>query len=273
MRILAYKKRVIIFLIIAAIAVWCGSCRMRGYYSPKWEKKDILAVLDKKELGKADYDFLFSQTGLGKSAVDELISSGRGEELYGFAEQYFEKPEYDESFMFFPIVITEQKEDFTEIAPLHKGDVLVSLTTHTLGFRHGHAGIVINGETGKTLEHMVLGQPSQFSNVSGWRGYPTFAVLRYKDSEIAAAAADYAEKNLTGLVYNPLAGIIKKDKSDENPLSWSHCSHLVWQAYFAAGADIDGNGGQIVLPKDILSCPDMEIVQIYGINPEKYKNR
>lgn len=265
-----HKKKIIIFLIIAVICAHCISCQMRGYYKPEWAKKDISAALSKEHKTKSDYEFLFAQTGLGKSAVDDLISEGKTEEIYEFSKQYFNGCEYEGEFIFFPVVTAEQKKGaLTRIAPLRRGDVLVSLSTYALGFRHGHAGMVLNGETGLTLEHMVLGSVSKTGRVYSWRSYPTLAVLRYKDAEIAEKAADYAEEKLLGIDYNPLAGIIKKDKSDENPVSSSQCSHLVWQAYKAVGADIDGNGGRLVLPGDLLSCEDFEIVQIYGLKPPK----
>ncbi len=264
------KKKIIILGIIVFIAFYIASCKMGGYYAPTWGKQDISATLDKENKTKEDYAFLYSQTGLGKSAIDTLLKEGKKAEIEEISRQYFEEAEYETEIMFFPIVMTEQKKGAPlKVAPLERGDVLVSLTTYTLGFRHGHAGMVLNGETGEILEHLVLGETSKTGKVYGFRSYPTFAVLRYKDKAVAEAAADYAEENLVGIPYNPLAGIIKKDKSDEKPISSSQCSHLAWQAYKAAGADIDGNGGVLVLPKDFLKCRDFEIVQIYGIKPPK----
>jgi uncharacterized protein YycO len=49
----------------------------------------------------------------------------------------------------------------------------------------------------------------------------------------------------------------------------THCSHLVWQAYKAAGMDIDGSGW-LVLPADIASDDDLDVVFAYGFDP---KNR
>lgn len=262
------KKILIIVIGIIAISLWCVSCMRSAYYAPKWEKRDISSVIKKEEKTKEDYEFLFSQTGLGKSAIDELLEKGKEEEIYKFYEQYFKECDYEREFLFFPIVAIEAKTGAPlKIAPLKRGDVLVSLTTHSLGFRHGHAALVSNGETGKIIEHLVLGEVSSYSSIYGWNQYPTFALLRYKNAEIAEKAVDFAEEKLLGIPYNPLAGLIKKDKSGENPISSSHCSHLVWQSFYAAGADIDGNGGKLVMPGDFLKCKDFEIVQIYGIKP------
>lgn len=270
-RLKKFKKKIVILLFFVAVVVWwCVSCSMTAYYVPEWDKADISSAIEKDGFSEEDYEFLFRQTGLSKSAVDDLTETGRKEELYDFADQYFEKVEYERDFLFFPIVACEVKKgEPVKVAPLKRGDVLVSLTTHTLGFRHGHSAIVTNGKTGEIIEHMVLGEVSAYSYINGWLDYTTLAVLRYKDSEIAEKAATFAEENLVGVPYNPLAGVIKKDKSGEENISSSHCSHLVWQAFCGAGADIDGNGGKFVFPGDFLKCDDFEIVQIYGIKPRK----
>ena len=265
-----HKKKIIVILIITAISARCISCELNARFAPDWKRQDISETLEKESLNEKDYTFLFSQTGLGKDAIDDLIKSGNKAKIYDFSEQYFEKPEYKKDFMLFPFIATEQKTDsLTEIAPLRDGDILISLTTYTMGYRHGHAGIVVNGKTGRTVEHTVFGERSDYGNADTWREYTTFAVLRYKDSDIAKKAAEYAEEKLIGIFYTPLAGFFKKDKQDENPVSSSMCSHLVWQAYIAVGADIDGDGGNLVMPSDFLKCPDLEIVQIYGIDPER----
>lgn len=235
---------------------------------PDGEKRDISDVLAKKSKTNDDYKFLFSQTGLGKSAIEELMAEGKTDEIYEFSEQYFAPCDYDTEYIAFPFVATEVKTSRpTKIVPLKRGDVLVSLTTRAMGYRHGHAGMVLDDETGKTLEHMVIGETSAYGRTYSWKYYPTFAVLRHKNPQIALKAAEYAEENLIGISYNPFAGIIKKDKQDENPISSSQCAHLIWQAYKVVGADIDGDGGFMVLPGDFLKCEDFEIVQIYGINP------
>lgn len=264
------KKKILIFLAAALLAAHIASCESKSFYEPKTQKQDIGAVLEKEEKTKSDYDFLFSQTGLSKSAIDELLENGKEKKIYEISEQYFSSGSYEREAIFFPIVAAEQRTDGAAVlAPLKRGDILISLSTHTLGFRHGHAGMVLNGKTGEILEHFVIGETSKKGRAYSFRCYPTLAVLRFKDQKVANAAADYAEENLIGIVYNPLAGIIKKDKSDEEIISSSQCAHLVWQAYKAVGVDIDGNGGRMVLPADFLKCKDLEIVQIIGIKPPK----
>ncbi len=61
--------------------------------------------------------------------------------------------------------------------------------------------------------------------------------------------------------------------SDDDTIKSSHCSHIVWQAYMAAGCDIDSDKGFVVTPKDIAMSDELKIVQIFGINPKEYKDR
>lgn len=262
-----HKKIIILIFLVAGIFLWCKGCTDKAHFTPNWEKKDISGVLAKEKLTAADYKFLSAQTGLSKTAIDDFLSSGKPDEITAFQNQYFKRCEYDTESVFFPVVMTEVRRKPTKIASVKKGDVLVSLTTYTLGFRHGHAGIVLDGETGKTLESTELGEVSSIGNLQSWKYYPTFAILRCKDEELAAKAADYAEKNLIGVSYNPFAGVFGKDKSGEKPVSSTQCAHIVWQAYKAVGADIDGNGGIFVFPGDFLKSDLFEIVQIYGIAP------
>ena len=79
-------------------------------------------------------------------------------------------------------------------------------------------------------------------------------------------------KHLIDIEYSLFAGITDKDMSDNDKID-SHCAHIVWQAYKAAGKDIDKDGGIIVTPNDIATCKDLEVVQIYGIDPEDYSDR
>ena len=123
------------------------------------------------------------------------------------------------------------------------------------------------------LEHMSIGNTSCVTSAKNWGKYPGFVVLRYPDTDVATKAADYAREHLLNIDYNIFAGIIKKDKSDEQKPESSHCSHIVWQAYMAMGIDIDRDGGPLVTPYDVAMCKELRVVQIYGIHPENYTQR
>ena len=95
-------------------------------------------------------------------------------------------------------------------------------------------------------------------------------ILRHKNEDISHKAAEYAINNLSGIDYSIFAGLYDKDKSNDKKVDASHCSHIVWQAYKAAGFDIDSDKGKIVTPYDIAMCGDFDLVQIFGINPLNY---
>jgi len=150
---------------------------------------------------------------------------------------------------------------------LQPGDILVTMSTHTLGYRHGHAALVIDENT--TLESTVIGTESEFCPVSAWRTYADYAVLRVKDAPpgLRQAVAEYAGINLYGMPYNLTAGIWGDKTADLNteriPVQ---CAYLVWCAWNAFGYDLDSDGGRIVTPADLLESELVEIVESRGIN-------
>lgn len=90
--------------------------------------------------------------------------------------------------------------------------------------------------------------------------------LRLKDvpAQTRAEIADYARENLTGVPYRLSAGMWDAPGTQ--------CAHLVWSAYSRFGYDLDSDGGRIVTPKDLYESPLLEIVQIYGMEEDVFKN-
>ena len=117
---------------------------------------------------------------------------------------------------------------------------------------------------------MSVGNTTVLSHAQKWGSYPAFAVLRYPDEKTAKKAAEFAKEKLTDVPYSIFAGLIEKDKSKNEEISSSHCSHIVWQAYKAVGADLDSNGGKIVTPKDLAKSKKLKLVQIFGLNPKEF---
>lgn len=58
------------------------------------------------------------------------------------------------------------------------------------------------------------------------------------------------------------------DAAEPQPVGGTQCAHLIWRAYAQFGYDLDSNGGWIVTPKDLANCPDLEVVQVYGMDPD-----
>ena len=244
------------------------------FYQVSYPKENISEVLAKDSLTEEDYTLLFKQTGLSPYVSAKLIESGNKDLLLKMNELYLNTPEIKTDFVAFPVTASERNlNQITPLADLKKGDILVTFNTHTLDWRHGHCGMVLDEEKGILLEHMSIGNPSCLTYAKNWGGYPSFVVLRYSEESVSEKAAEYAREHLVGIDYNILAGVLKKDKSDEEIPESSHCSHIVWQAYKAAGIDIDPNGGIFVTPLNIAMSDKLQVVQLYGLNPEKYKDR
>lgn len=264
------KKKVfmicIVYGIIAAYFASLFYIETLAYTYPKSPRQDLSEVAGKTaaQLTDEDYRFIYSQTGLGRPAVDSLSSLDL---LYGYQESYYSAPDFCCN-MNSPVSFEERIIGTpAKLAPLENGDILVTNSSHVLSWRNGHAAIVVDAENCVTLEAVVIGQNSKTQTVSKWAGYPNFAVLRLKNADkserdkIARSAMD----NLNDIPYNVFIGLFPMKYSEIGKVRGTQCAHLVWQAYASFGYDIDSNNGLIVTPLDIYRSDLFEIVQTYGI--------
>lgn len=221
----------------------------------------------------SDYDTLFLQTGLGRSAVDKLIDAGNFDAISNAQDAFFAPPDTDCT----PLLGWFTREDrlvggsSTPPLDLQPGDILLTLSTHSAGWRHGHAGLVIDSET--TLESLVLGTDSTLTGVSHWSKYSNYAVLRPKDvtPELQQQVAQFALSSLHGVPYRLLSGFLGPKAPDPDaPQFGLHCSYLVWYAWNHFGYDLDSDGGRLVSTCDLLHSDQLEIVQLYGMDPREF---
>ncbi len=244
------------------------------FYEPEYKRADISEIIRSESISGDDYMLIYKQTGVSPYAAKELIEKGEFNLLERLNKLYFEKPEVELNYIAYPFTAEEvNTTQTTPIVDLKNGDVLITFNTHTLDWRHGHCGLVVDAEKGILLEHMSVGETSCLTDAKDWGSYPAFLVLRHNNEEMATKAADFAYENLLDIDYNIFAGLINKDKSKNSVVDSSHCSHIIWQAYKAVGVDLDYNGGQIVTPMDISLSDSLEVVQIYGIDPKDYAER
>ncbi len=157
---------------------------------------------------------------------------------------------------------------------VRQGDILVSMSTHTLGWRHGHCGIVTGEAPCDTVEAAIWGKPSNRTHMEHWKSYGDLTHLRVKEDVAAKAltscgvarveglsaaqqlgqmAAAFASESCVNIAYSPLAGL-----KESESFSSTQCAHLIWYVYRQYGLDLDGDGGRIVTPKDILACKLLE---------------
>lgn len=282
------SRNILIFLAVCVIpalylVIANAIIEPQAHITPKYPRTDIQPVLAKSRLSDADYRVLFSQTGLGRPAVDELRTHNPDSAKYiqRFQDYFFRDVKFvcrNNS----PVSKEESLVDEhgnpvsgTEFATLHIADILVTKSSHTLGWRNGHCALVIDPVRGLVLESVVLGTNSSVQDIRKWKNYPNFMLLRAKgftEYGLTAVAQSAAER-LNDIPYGLTVGIFSpKDacgslKNMYDKIGRTHCSHLVWQAFKNFGLDIDTNGGILVTPKDIANSSKLEIVQVYGVDP------
>ena len=261
--------------IVFLVALWEEGQEGKGYTVPDYEKEDIVWILKKTVLDMDDYDTLYHQTGLGKPSIDIVRNQENGIEcMLQYQNDFFTKQRIVCKSIFLTTrqesIQTEEGQYAFSLAPLKKGDILVTKATHFFGWRHGHTGIVIDEKEGLTLESMVVGEDSVVRSVNAWRKYPDVIILRMKEvpQEQLDEIAFYAQENLSKIPYRMSAGLFSAKYKEGATVSGTQCAHLVWYAFRHFGYDIDSDGGKIVTPKDIVESPLFEVVQIYGIDPD-----
>lgn len=276
-----HKKILIAFLIItiiaAAIAIMEESIEPMGFIRPDYEKTDISVILEKELLEDEDYKELFYQTGLGKVSIDEILmdkASGK-QKILKFQEAFFR----DTNVSCEKIgIITSQESIVNDegnpmygfsLAPCKNGYILVTKATHSLGWRHGHAGIVTDAANNETLEAVILGTDTQLQNINKWRVYPSFMMLKLKDTsqETLDEIAEFAKNNMLGIPYGLTVGLTSKKNPSPDSIKSTQCSHVAWYPLMQFGYDVDYDGSWLVTPKDIANSDLFEIVQIYGVDP------
>ena len=249
-------------------------------FRPDYPQLELSGLLAGDNLTPSDYQTIYQQTGLGPAAVDDLLALGDAgvQQILDTQERFF-LPPGDAPCRAMGFVTYEHRYRDESgralagvpLAPLREGDILVSLSTHTLGWRHGHAGLVLDPDAGITLESVVLGSDSAQTKVSHWRTYSTLLVLRPKDATAAqrSAVVAFAEEHLDGIPYSLLSGIFGPKFQPVDASHNAQCAYLPWYAWMSQGFDLDGDGGRIVTPMD-LTLGEVEIVQICGIDPADY---
>ena len=243
---------------------------------------------------ESDYDTFFRQTGLGRSAVDKLLGAGDFEKILEVQEDFRRPVEVsctpmigwftrEDKLVGQPKTagryVTPESHagiggrsqaaeevlgpDFVDLQP---GDILLTLSTHSLGWRHGHEGLVMDEET--TLECAMLGTDSHFCSVQHWRECAQYIVLRVKgvSLEQRQEVAAYACEVLHGVPYHLSSGFIGPKAPDPNAEYFGlQCAYLAWYAWNHFGYDLDSDGGRLVTSTDILQSDLLEVVQVYGV--------
>jgi len=258
-----------LFSVMSATAVllWAESAEAKAHYTPDYAQIDLKPILekDKEELTAADYAVISSQTGLSRAGAEELYAGGVQGQLLELQQRFFAPVEY-ECRRCFSVCRGEklmgQEECVNFLPAVQDGDILVTFSSHFLGWRSGHAGLVTDAGGGHTLEAIAVGYDSRICSLGHWSEYPCMALLRLKDAtrEERAEIAAYAAEELVDIPYD-LTSLCVPDAGG------TQCAHLVWLAYMHFGYDLDSDGGYIVTPLDLYRSDLLEVIQVYGLQP------
>lgn len=280
------KKRIAITVLLLALfaALWLFLQHVYPHfthpYVPAGPPSDLTQTLSKPVLDTDDYRLLLSQTGLGKPAIDDLLALGdEGVDQILATQAAFLGHPKDAPCN--PLGITTREHRYLEedgtprymvpLAPLRQGDILVTLSTHTAGWSHGHAGLVVDAQRGVSLESVVLGSLSSQMNLNHWRSYSTLVVLRPKaDEETRQKVVQLAIDKLDNIPYSLVSGAFGDKFQPLDAPHSAHCGYLPWYAWMAVGVDLDSDGGRIAAPEDFLHSPNVELVQLYGMDPADF---
>ncbi len=239
-----------------------------GYFLPDYPPVELNET--------SDYETVFTQTGLGQPAVDYLLSADNFAAVQTAQDAFFHPPVAACT----PLLGWFTREDRflldheSPLVDLQPGDIILTLSTHTAGWRHGHAGLVIDQNT--VLECIVLGTRSTLVGIDHWDSYSNYAVLRVKNvtPDLQRQVVEFSLTHLLDVPYRLTAGLIGS-KAPQPDVTWFglHCSYLVWYAWNQFGYDLDSDGGRLVSTYDLLCSDQLEIVQIYGLDPRIFLNQ
>ena len=263
----------LLFALGAGLLIADGISENYARVLPSYAREEINEIVFKEEWSEEDYRTLYLQTGLGKSALDSY--KDRRAMLLAFQDALFYRGEVTHVQVSFTTKQDKMRSYSAPLIDLQPGDVLVSSSCHTYGWRNGHAALAVSPVT--LLESMSPGTPSRLSTsgVNWFRSASNFIVLRLKPEAVPEGTdvisegkriAELARETLVNVPYSLVVGVFTKKDLGRNPKA-THCSHLVWQAFRNCGYDIDANGGGICLARDISRSPLFEVVQVYGFDP------
>lgn len=227
----------------------------------------IVRLIVGDDLTDLEYQTIAKQTGLSKSSVLTLKQKHKLYMLSDYQRDYLYNRNYKRHYYAFLTCEELLNDVHLPFVDLRTGDILITSSSITSFFRHGHAGIVIDGSTGETVEAYSPLEKSCISTVDTWLSYNTIMLLRVKEGyeEIAKTAAEYARNNLVNVRYS----LFSSTKDSVTNVKRTHCAQLVYLAYKYAGIQIDQNKNSVVTAKEISQSEYFEIIEVKGFDLKK----
>ena len=156
------RVRSVLFLMILALFLflynWVVEAIPQAHTKPQYAQMDIQPLLNQPYLTSNQLIILSSQTGLQPRIIGKFLMQGRQQELLQIQQHYFE-PIRIESLNTTPFTISERLVDEQgrrtigmPLADLRNGDILITKNSRFLGWRNGHAALVVDAKKGLVLE-------------------------------------------------------------------------------------------------------------------------
>lgn len=242
--------------------------------APQSNKTDLTAILQKETLSEKDYATLWEQTGLGRSHVNFLWDSPDRETIF-LAEQsrFFGAPDFqcaNLAVVSMAEVITDPNAAYP-LYDLRPGDVLLTKSTHTLFWRHGHSALYLGN--GEMLEATAIGKPTAVKEAALWGYYPSGIHLRVRDSaaldadmtaeELGESVAAYAADELADDRYRLFAGAFGIGPENDA----TQCAYLISAAYEHFGIQVSDRDFPVT-PSSLLESGKFEILRFWGFDPK-----
>ncbi len=228
----------------------------------------IVNKLNKKEsLTLNEFNTLSVQTGLSKTSIEKFLTKYEPNKLYDYQNDHLKNQEEVISTFFLGSYQHELKNNHLPFVDVQNGDILITSTSHTFGYRHGHSGIVVDIDKGLTVESYTPFSNSKYDKLYTWLAFPEVMVLRLKEEyrDILSDVIEYTKNYLVGVKYSLLASTKAKFTTSTSPKK-TQCSHLVWAAFYAYGIDLNSDGSWLVTANDIARSPYLEVVEVKGFN-------
>ena len=264
LKIVAVVFAVLLIFIFTCWILYIISDKNIDRWHPDYEIADISAVLEKDNLTKEDYAFLYEQTGLTEIGIQRALNKGDAgkKRILKIQEEFFTEYKVENS-EFDPLMCTDYIDKYTTNIYLEDGDIIVSASTHLSCMRIGHAGLVTNGDNNEVLQAVAYGEPSEIGFMTDFTDRVNYMVLRPKFSEeVRKSVAEYAKNNLCGIKYSAFVGSFNKKSAKK-----TQCAHIVWFAYAKCGYNLLKKNTTLVLPYDLANSDMVEVVQVSGFNP------
>lgn len=296
-------KRIIALIVAGAFIAFLG-LTLLGFFIAFWvsdgtayvwrpsyemlSKDELSAVYNKAELSEADYELLFEQTGLTKTGIDRARERTNGWARVRAIQQSYFKERGVAPAQFAPLICTDHLTgDPMEMIYLERGDIIITSSTHFASFRIGHSAIVTNGAMNTVFQSNQVGVANFYANANEmFANRINFMVLRIKPEYFSDSGLDdaqyrenldrvtyYIEHDLKDIPYSVFTGVFTNKDSAVS----TSCSHLIWYGFKhfddvnggKFNLDLDPDGGPLVVPKDMSESPYLEVVQIFGFDPDK----